>query len=231
MVESETAASELWIEALFVDAQHVPPAAPNEFTATGKITLIKGTQAGIRLGSPLTASVLLAPFGIGVVDNGSTKTAGVTESEAQINFNNYNLGKWTSGIGKLSPEGIKLETDETQNATYITFSRLYNFEINADSISDGTNTVMAQEVFNTREMQGAISPVDGTVFLERTVLSSFRESLVEYGRIPNEPIVQIPTISLYGLVLTIIGLILVARYRLSSARHQSTHSQKADIPR
>jgi hypothetical protein len=210
VVEEGTVTSELWVDTVLVDAQ---PSAPGESTATGVITTVRGTPAADQVGEPLTESLLLAPYGIGVTDNGPIRTAGVTESNVQITISNDNLDEWSGGTGDLYAEGLRLETDN-QNLTWVTSGFFYNFDIEAQSNGDGTNTFVAQEVFFTTEIQGEVPAVEGTIFLERRVASTFNGTL----QVPQGSISAVPTIPVYGLILIGFGLILIASRRLQ--RHQ-----------
>lgn len=207
-VEGGIIASELWIGAWFDAVQHVPGVGQDEWTATGKLTSISGTQAGARLGEPLTASLILAPFGIGVFDDGTVRTAGIFQSNAEITVIKDMMGEWAVGIGELAAEGIKIET-LPDGALLATLGLLYQFEIEAELHSDGTNMVRARELLQTNEVQGSVPPTDGTVLLETRVVSVFEGSLVETVIHPTS-IAEPGMLALFGLGL--VGLA-AARWR------------------
>jgi hypothetical protein len=195
--------SELWVGSWFDGVQHVSGAGQEEWTATGKITSIRGTQAGIRVGDPLTPSVLLAPFGIGVFDNGPVRTLGIFESDAEIQVIKDMMGEWVNGLGNLRAEGIEFETIP-QGATFATSGLFYEFEIEAAFHSDGTNSVRAQELLEIKEIQGPVPPTDGTVFLETRVVSVFDGIIVEKV-IHSTSIPEPGTLALFGLGLLGLG--------------------------
>jgi hypothetical protein len=173
VVEEGIIAAELWVDTVLVAPQ------AGESTTTGQITVIRGTPAGRQVGDPLTAASLLAPFGIGVTDDGIVKTVGITDTEVTVDVSADDSDDWSISAGELNAEGVIVETDD-QNQTWVTSDLDYNFEITAQP---GGSIFVAQEELSTKEMQGDVPPVEGTVVIERTVFSMFNGSPSS-----NEPI-------------------------------------------
>lgn len=212
-VDSGNTTSELWIDTELVGAQ---PAPTGGWTLTGKITAVRGTEAGARVGEPLTASLLLAPFGIGVTEMGNIRSAGLTESEVTTLISDGNPGEWSLDMGDLVAEGIRIETDD-QNQSWLTSSLRYRFEMEALNSSDGIS-FSATEILGTSEIQGDVPAVEGTVILERTVFYSFNGESTGVEWVPQNSTTAVPAISLPGLILLGFGLVLLAGRRGSGLR-------------